>query len=112
MTFNRPARLQSTYPDLRITGREKVGGDRGRRRDRHQRPRTHQLYFSESGVLLVRRGDRIETPLGAAPEFYDFSGFERVDGVMMPKKDRAVARRQSGHIRGHPNRAEVRNSLL
>jgi hypothetical protein len=36
MTFNRPALLQSTYPDLRITGREKVGGDRVRRRDRHQ----------------------------------------------------------------------------
>jgi hypothetical protein len=36
--------------------------------------------------LLVRRGDRIETPLGVAPEFYDFSGFEPVEGVMMPKK--------------------------
>jgi hypothetical protein len=46
----------------------------------------HQLYFSESGGLLVRRGDQIETPLGAVPEVYDFGDFARVDGVMVPKR--------------------------
>jgi photosynthetic reaction center cytochrome c subunit len=86
MTFLRPPLLPSTYPDLRIVSRAKIGDDtivvaagagpRG----------VHRLYFSESSGLLVRRSDEIETPLGAVPETYDFSDFKRVDGVSVPAK--------------------------
>jgi hypothetical protein len=86
ITFLRPSLLQTTYPDLHVTGHDRIGGDSVVVATGTGARGAHQLYFSESSGLLVRRGDEIETPLGAVPERYDFSEFERVDGVMVPKK--------------------------
>jgi hypothetical protein len=86
MTFLRPPRLQTTYPDLRLVARDTIGGDAVIVATGTSSRGIHRLYFSESSGLLVRRSDEIDTPLGAVPERYDFSSFTRVDGVMVPAK--------------------------
>jgi hypothetical protein len=85
MTFLRAAALQTTYPDLRVIGRERIGADAVIVATGTSARGVDRLYFSEASGLLVRRSDEIETPLGAVPERYDFGDFERVDGVMVPK---------------------------
>jgi hypothetical protein len=86
MTFLRPALLETTYPDLQFIGRERIGGDAVVVTAGTSARGAHRLYFSEATGLLVRRSAEIETQLGAVPERYDFGDFERVDGVMVPKK--------------------------
>jgi hypothetical protein len=86
LTFLRPALLATVYPDLRIVGRATVGGETVIVATGTSARGAHRLYFSESSGLLVRRSDEIETPLGAVPEFYDFSDYKRVDGAMAPAK--------------------------
>jgi hypothetical protein len=86
MTFLRPAALQTTYPDLHVVGRERIGADVVIVAAGTSARGAHRLNFSEASGQLVSRSDDIETPLGAVPEQYDFSDFERVDGVMVPKK--------------------------
>jgi photosynthetic reaction center cytochrome c subunit len=86
ITFLRPPLLQTTYSDLRIIRRDNIGSDSVVVAVGTTSRGTHQLYFSETSGLLVGRSDEIDTPLGAVPEFYDFSHFERVNNVMVPKK--------------------------
>jgi hypothetical protein len=86
MTFLRPALLQTIYPDLRVVGRERIGGDAVVVAAGTSARGAHRLSFNEASGLLVRRSDEIETPLGAVPERYDFGDFVRVDGVMVPRQ--------------------------
>jgi hypothetical protein len=45
---------------------------------------TEILYFDRASGLLVRRVARIATALGQIPIQLDFSGYRKVDGVMVP----------------------------
>ncbi|HEV8147794.1 MAG TPA: photosynthetic reaction center cytochrome c subunit family protein [Bryobacteraceae bacterium] len=86
ITFLRPPLLPAVYPDLRVVACTTIGGEAVVIATGTSARGLHRLYFSESSGLLVRRSDEIETPLGSVPEFYDFSDFQRVDGVMLPSK--------------------------
>jgi monoamine oxidase len=75
---------------IHFCGRACVGMDGMDARSSRVRParrsRNQRIGLASATGLLVRRSAEIETLLGAVPERYDFGDFERVDGVMVPKK--------------------------
>jgi len=84
--FHREIRLASLFPTMKVTGKEPVGTQQAWVIEASAPDgATEKLYFDvSSGLLLERDYERVNPDAGIVMNRVFFSGYRKVDGVMMP----------------------------
>jgi Photosynthetic reaction centre cytochrome C subunit len=83
--FYETLRLKDLYPNMKVVGKEKIGGREAFVVESVLNPnRTDRLFFDTQTGLLVRTLKLTQTLIGRIPEQIDFEDYREVDGVKMP----------------------------
>ncbi|MEK6324467.1 MAG: photosynthetic reaction center cytochrome c subunit family protein [Acidobacteriota bacterium] len=83
--FFRYLKIRETYPQMRVLGKEKVGGREAYVVGATSRDDSREkLYFDANTGLLIRKQVTFKTAFGGIPEVTGFDDYRDVGGVKLP----------------------------